>query len=422
MKKLMTVCWLFFLGFLPAILKAQIPTNGLVAFYLFNGNANDESGNNNDGTVHGPPLTYDRCSNPNSAYNFNGNSQFISLPPDNFLLNEYTYAGWIKVSNFPAEGDDGWMIFSPGSSSTGMCQGFSIHTLGEICGISYNIGNNPHGSWAVTPPIQTGKWFHIAYTRSYSVLKIYINGVLMPYRHTDVYSPYPNNQPANYGDDEHTALIGCRSNYKPDDYFYGDIDDLYIYNRPLSNEEILELYKSTCAVGTIDGLSEVCAGQENVVYTYPAAPGYTNYNWTYSGDHVNIVNNSSSIVINFSYNATSGNLTLLATGNDVDSIHTEISITVKSCSENPGTLHIPNAFSPNGDGVNDIFVIHGLISASQLLVIDRSGKKCFQSDNYSNDWNGRDPNGDILPSDTYWYVLIVPGFKDEFKGFVYLKK
>ncbi len=94
------------------------------------------------------------------------------------------------------------MIFSPGSSNSGICQGFSIHTLGEICGISYNIGDNPHGSWAVTPPIQTGKWFHMAYTRSYSVLKVYINGVLMPYRHTDIYSPYPNNQPANYGDPE----------------------------------------------------------------------------------------------------------------------------------------------------------------------------------------------------------------------------
>ncbi len=47
----------------------------------------------------------------------------------------------------------------------------------------------------------------------------------------------------------YTALIGCRSNFKSDDYFYGDIDDLYIYNRPLSNEEILELYKSACVVG-----------------------------------------------------------------------------------------------------------------------------------------------------------------------------
>ncbi len=103
MKKLIIYCWLIILAFLPSLLRAQIPTNGLVANYLFNGNANDGSGNNNNGTVYGPTLTFDRCSNPNSAYYFNGNYQYISLPPENFLLNEYTYAGWIKVSGFPAE-------------------------------------------------------------------------------------------------------------------------------------------------------------------------------------------------------------------------------------------------------------------------------------------------------------------------------
>ena len=201
-----------------------------------------------------------------------------------------------------------------------MCQGFSIHTLGEICGISYNIGNNPHGSWAVTPPIETGKWFHVAYTRSFSVLKVYINGVLMPYRHTDIYSPYPNNQMANYGDPDYTALIGCRSNFKSDDYFNGDIDDLYIYNRPLSNEEVLELYKSDCDAGTIKGIQQVCAGQENVSYSYPALPGYTNFVWEYSGENIELTSETNNMVINFSDTATSGTISLVATGNGMDTI------------------------------------------------------------------------------------------------------
>jgi hypothetical protein len=38
-----------------------------------------------------------------------------------------------------------------------------------------------------------------------------------------------------------------------------------------------------------------------------------------------------------------------------------------------------------------------------------------------NDWNGKDSEGKAMPSDTYWYVLIVPGIQNEFKGFVYLK-
>ncbi len=598
MKKSRNQSILIILLLLAQVATAQVPTDGLVAFYPFNGNAEDASGNNNNGSVLGPTLTLDRCSNPNSAYLFNGNSQYISLPPEKFLLNEYTYSAWIKVSSFPADGDDGWMIFSPGSSNSGMCQGFSIHSLGRICGISYNIGDDPHGCWAVTPSIETDKWFHIVYMRSYEILKIYINGVLMPYLQTDVYSPYPNNQPANYGSPEYTALIGCRSNYKYDDYFYGIIDDLYVYDRPLSHSEVLELYKSTCAVGTIEGIQEVCAGQENVGYSYPVLPGYTNYEWKYSGNNVNLQPNIENLLIDFSDTATSGTLSLVLSGNGKDTITSQLSvlvgnlpgeagiisgggevcvsqtdvkfeinlipfassyewmysgtgamisgttnkisvdfssnatvgqltvsginscgkgilsppklislsmhpsnagsiigvqevcqnegnflfsvseissaenytweysgdgvtisgntdsvrlyffnnatsgnltvfgtnqcgpgassenfpIIVKSCSENPGSLSIPNAFSPNGDGINDLFLIKGLPSLSQLLVFDRSGKKCYQSDNYLNDWDGKDSEGYVIQSDTYWYILIVPGIQNEFKGFVYLKK
>jgi len=54
-------------------IKAQVNLqDGLVAFYPFNGNANDESGNLNNGTVNGATLTTDRFGNGNSAYNFNG--------------------------------------------------------------------------------------------------------------------------------------------------------------------------------------------------------------------------------------------------------------------------------------------------------------------------------------------------------------
>ena len=57
MKKLIP----FFSSLLIAtVLQAQIPTDGLVAWYPFNGNANDESGNGNDGTVNGAILSTDR--------------------------------------------------------------------------------------------------------------------------------------------------------------------------------------------------------------------------------------------------------------------------------------------------------------------------------------------------------------------------
>lgn len=56
-----------------------VPTNGLVSYYGFNGNANDCSGNSNNGTVNGATLTTDRFGNTNSAYSFNGTSDYISI-------------------------------------------------------------------------------------------------------------------------------------------------------------------------------------------------------------------------------------------------------------------------------------------------------------------------------------------------------
>ena len=55
----------------------------LVAYYPFNGNANDESGNGNNGVVHGATLTFDRFGNPNRAYHFNGIDNFIVASANN---------------------------------------------------------------------------------------------------------------------------------------------------------------------------------------------------------------------------------------------------------------------------------------------------------------------------------------------------
>lgn len=83
---------------------------------------------------------------------------------------------------------------------------------------------------------------------------------------------------------------------------------------------------------------------------------------------------------------------------------------------------IPNVFTPNGDGINDFFEIPGLPPFSKLLVYDRSGREIFSSKEYNNEWNGFGVDGDSLPQDNYWYVLIISGLKEKLKGSVYLKR
>ena len=79
--------------------------DGLIAFYPFNGTANDLSGNDHHGTVNGAILTEDRFGNPDGAFRFDGIDDYISIP--NSLdfqpgQDEYSVAAWIKI---PGSGD-----------------------------------------------------------------------------------------------------------------------------------------------------------------------------------------------------------------------------------------------------------------------------------------------------------------------------
>ena len=78
---------------------SQVPTNGLVGYWPFNGNANDESGNGNNGTVNGAAFTNDRFGNINNAYNFNGTSDYIRCLNAGPLGNPtVTVSFWVKTN------------------------------------------------------------------------------------------------------------------------------------------------------------------------------------------------------------------------------------------------------------------------------------------------------------------------------------
>ncbi|MBC7381468.1 MAG: VCBS repeat-containing protein [Bacteroidia bacterium] len=94
-------------------------------------------------------------------------------------------------------------------------------------------------------------------------------------------------------------------------------------------------------------------------------------------------------------------------------------------------LMIPQGFTPNGDGRNDIFYIKGLLdfADNELTVFNRWGETVYTKVNYANDWDGK-PNkttlfssGDgFLPTDTYFYVLTTKANNKTYSGYVYLTK
>ena len=80
-----------------AQVPSYVPTNGLVGYWPFNGNANDASGNGNNGTVNGATLTTDRFGVVNKAYNFDGINDFIDLQNLTSNLN-FSYSLWFNAS------------------------------------------------------------------------------------------------------------------------------------------------------------------------------------------------------------------------------------------------------------------------------------------------------------------------------------
>src|SRR4030042_3644995 len=212
------------------ILEAQIPTDGLIAYYPFNNNANDESGNGNNAIFYLVTVTTDRCGISNSACYFNGTDNYISLPPDNFVdIHEYTYSLWMRVTSLPSPSIDGWIMLAVGSATESYAQAVSIHPDGSLFGGSYNIGNNPVLTMAQTETVKTGQWIHGVLIRDSLRLRIYVNGNLMAnILNTDTLI---NGQPANYGSDIHSGIIGRRANLTSHNFFKGALDDIRVYNR-----------------------------------------------------------------------------------------------------------------------------------------------------------------------------------------------
>jgi gliding motility-associated-like protein len=87
-------------------------------------------------------------------------------------------------------------------------------------------------------------------------------------------------------------------------------------------------------------------------------------------------------------------------------------------------LSFPNAFTPNGDGLNDFYVIKNLFpdhSNNTFRVWDISRRLVFQMENYNNQWNGKDNHGNQLPAGTYFLIFQIPKLDLTAKSFIDLR-
>jgi hypothetical protein len=232
MKNLLLTAAAFF-GFAAAsmgqTLPNYLPADGLVGWWPFNGNANDESGNANNGVVNGAALTNDRFTNSNSAYNFDGNDDVINIPNNfaNQIDSVMSISMWYKMQDntdhqslflregYNFNGSKTWILSMDGENY------FRYYT--DCC--TYTGGSSGSSLY--------DSWQNIVVVFSNYNVKSYINGVLVS--NSNLSTPFAwSPQPILIGESAGTG----NTSYP----FLGQIDDIGIYNRALSQEEITALY------------------------------------------------------------------------------------------------------------------------------------------------------------------------------------
>ena len=200
-------------------------TNGLVAYYPFNGNANDASGNGNNGIAVGVSPASDRFGNAGSCYQFAGvaSSQSCVQIPNASAVQftaDFTVSVWIKFT-------DGSGTENPRVISTA---GYEVATAGTSG--NRPVAFNPAGINLQSNPISAGIWNHIVAVKAGNSASIYINGTLS--------GSATIGQPLDYSRGFIPRIGG--NDGIDFDAFGGLIDDVRFYNRALSAQEISTLY------------------------------------------------------------------------------------------------------------------------------------------------------------------------------------
>ena len=212
-----------------AQVPSYVPTNGLAGFWPFNGNANDESGNGNNGTVNGATLTSDRNGNSNSAYSFNSiASNFIQCGNINIPQNDTMSISFWFNCNIDFGGNEVICLGSVSNTTWGSIIGNNYFTM------NYGRGCSSTGSSTSSIPLTYNSWHHVVFisTGLNSNTSIYFDGIFISNTTNANSSGSCNAMNLYFGVDIFSGA----------EYYDGKLDDIAIYNRALTQQEITDLY------------------------------------------------------------------------------------------------------------------------------------------------------------------------------------
>lgn len=254
-------------------------SKGLAAYYRFSGNANDSSGNGNNGIPVSPVLAVDRLGAANAAYTFNGTSDRIDLANSTALnMNNgvpFSMSAWIKTDF----SDGQRVILAKAAGASGNTPALFVDSEGKLRFDNFEV-SEVHSNTTV----RTGNWMHVAVTYDGSTFRLYVNGL------ADGEKAFTG---SNESGNSWTFSIGGSLNTSfPSGMFKGSIDEVQFWGRTLSPTEVAGVVQASSAPAN---RAPVIAGQST---TYDALAEFTagptqqsaNSRWQYLGGNVSALN------------------------------------------------------------------------------------------------------------------------------------
>ncbi len=216
---------------------ATVSPSGQVGWWSGDGNANDLAGTNN-GTIQGN-VTYSTGKTSQSFQlggtgDLSGNGDRVNIGnPTNLQLQDFTIETWIKrssstiVTNSPFPGTAGGTFFAYGQNGYGFLIDQNTNRLALT-----NVGNSAVFS---NLTVTDTNWHHVAVTKSGNQTIFYVDGVSDTQTYSTAFGFTTN------------AAIGARGDNNVQNAFFGAIDELSIYSRSLTTNEITSIYNAGIA-------------------------------------------------------------------------------------------------------------------------------------------------------------------------------
>jgi hypothetical protein len=219
--------------------QASRISNGLVGYWSFNGydlsgtTAYDRSAQGNNATLtNGPVPTIGKLG---QALQFNGTNNYVAISDANSLdlTSNGTISLWAmrKGNNLP--GTFTTSLIDKGNSDTNAAHNYSISAGKTSFGVACNLGNGVTVNSSAAYSANDNDWYNITCAWDSSNIYLYINGSLYDTTALSI-TPTTNGE---------QLIIGkAENNPTADEYFNGLIDDVRVYNRALSADEVYKLY------------------------------------------------------------------------------------------------------------------------------------------------------------------------------------